>query len=103
MEGTKNAEKAVDRTRRQAMGFIDKASSMGEDIVESVQDKGEEYWQKAKDTGQDILDEVNSRGQQGLKLVRSYVRTKPFQAVGIAVACGLILGFLWAPKKSVVK
>ena len=104
MENTKSAEKkiqdATERGRKQAVGFIDKASSLGEDLMESVQEKGEEYWEKAKTTCQDLLDEVATKGERRLKAVKIYTQRKPAQSIGMALLAGLILGFLWAPRKA---
>jgi len=54
---------------------------------------------KVRDTVSELPVTVTDEYQRAVTSTRSYVRHHPWQAVGIAVAIGTVIGFLLAPRR----
>ena len=71
-----SAESQVDRMSQTAHDAVDKAASVASSYAERFSSKGEELMQMQEDW---------------IGTAREYVREKPLQALGIAVAAGYLL------------
>jgi len=69
-------EERIERMSQSAHEAIDKAASVASDYASRVSAKGEE---------------LMSMPQDWAEAARDYVREKPFQALGIALAAGYLL------------
>ena len=77
MASTKQqADNGIDRMSQTAHDTIDRASQAAASAYERVSAKGEEFMQMHEDW---------------MEAAREYVREKPLQALGIAVAAGYLL------------
>lgn len=77
MASTKQqADTGIDRVSQTAHDTIDRASQVANSAYERVSAKGEEFMQMHEDW---------------IDAAREYVREKPLQALGIAVAAGYLL------------
>ena len=73
---TKSQDTNIDRMSQSAHDTIDRAASAASSAYERVSAKGEEFMQMHEDW---------------IDAAREYVREKPLQALGIAVAAGYLL------------
>lgn len=75
----RNQETHVDRLAQSAHDAVDRAASAASSVYDRVSDKGEELMQMPEDW---------------LDAARDYVRERPLQAIGMAVAAGYLLSVL---------
>ncbi|HEX9433819.1 MAG TPA: hypothetical protein VF936_13650 [Burkholderiales bacterium] len=75
-ETKRNAETNVDRLSQSAHDAVDKAASVASTYAERISSKGDELMQMQEDW---------------MESARDYVREKPLQALGIALAAGYLL------------
>ena len=75
-EAKRSTETNVDRLAQSAHEAVDKAASVASDYAERMSAKGEEWM---------------AMPQDWMETARDYVREKPFQALGIALAAGYLL------------
>jgi ElaB/YqjD/DUF883 family membrane-anchored ribosome-binding protein len=75
-ETKRNVETNVDRLSQSAHDAVDKAASVASSYAERFSSKGEELMQMQEDW---------------MDSARGYVREKPLQALGIALAAGYLL------------
>ncbi len=75
-ETKRNAETNVDRLSQSAHDAVDKAASVASTYAERFSSKGDELMQMQEDW---------------MESARDYVREKPLQALGIALAAGYLL------------
>ena len=75
-ETKRNAETNVDRLSQSAHDAVDKAASVASTYAERISSKGDELMQMREDW---------------MESARDYVREKPLQALGIALAAGYLL------------
>jgi ElaB/YqjD/DUF883 family membrane-anchored ribosome-binding protein len=73
---TRSADSQVDRMSQTAHEAVDKAASVAGTYADRFSSKGEELMQMQEDW---------------VEAAREYVREKPLQALGIAVAAGYLL------------
>ena len=73
---TKSQDTNIDRMSQSAHDTIDRAAQAASSAYERVSSKGEEFMQMHEDW---------------IDAAREYVREKPLQALGIAVAAGYLL------------
>jgi ElaB/YqjD/DUF883 family membrane-anchored ribosome-binding protein len=73
---TKSQDTNIDRVSQSAHDTIDRAAQAASSAYERVSAKGEEFMQMHEDW---------------IDAAREYVREKPLQALGIAVAAGYLL------------
>lgn len=97
-EGADHLREGVERMRRQGVDLIDRTLPAAEEALGKAKSKGDALWEKAKTKGQDLLDTVESDGQRVWSEVKGYVQKRPFQALGYAIAAGLIIGAVFSPK-----
>jgi ElaB/YqjD/DUF883 family membrane-anchored ribosome-binding protein len=77
MESTKRQnEDNIDRVSQSAHKAVDRAASVASDYAERISAKGEQ---------------LMSMHEDWLDTAREYVREKPFQALGIALAAGYLI------------
>jgi ElaB/YqjD/DUF883 family membrane-anchored ribosome-binding protein len=76
MESTKRNEDNIDRVSQSAHKAVDRAASVASDYAERISAKGEQ---------------LMSMHEDWLDTAREYVREKPFQALGIALAAGYLI------------
>jgi ElaB/YqjD/DUF883 family membrane-anchored ribosome-binding protein len=76
MATKQQTDNTVDRMSQSAHDTIDRAASVASSAYERVSSKGEEFMQMHEDW---------------IDAAREYVREKPLQALGIAVAAGYLL------------
>jgi ElaB/YqjD/DUF883 family membrane-anchored ribosome-binding protein len=76
MANTKAQDTGIDRMSQTAHDSIDRATQAASSAYERVTSKGEEFMQMHEDW---------------IDAAREYVREKPLQALGIAVAAGYLL------------
>jgi ElaB/YqjD/DUF883 family membrane-anchored ribosome-binding protein len=77
MESTKRQnEDNIDRVSQSAHKAVDRAASVASDYAERISAKGEQ---------------LMSMHEDWLDAAREYVREKPFQALGIALAAGYLI------------
>jgi ElaB/YqjD/DUF883 family membrane-anchored ribosome-binding protein len=77
MESTKRQnEDNIDRVSQSAHKAVDRAASVASDYAERISAKGEQ---------------LMSMHEDWLDTAREYVREKPFQAMGIALAAGYLI------------
>jgi len=72
-------DKQVDRLAQSAHDAVDRAASAASSVYERFSEKGEELMQMPEDW---------------LDAARDYVRERPLQAIGMAVAAGYLLSVL---------
>ncbi|TMH29832.1 MAG: hypothetical protein E6H63_06105 [Betaproteobacteria bacterium] len=70
------SEDRIERMSQSAHEAVDKAASVASDYAERMSAKGEEWM---------------AMPQDWMETARDYVREKPFQALGIALAAGYLL------------
>jgi ElaB/YqjD/DUF883 family membrane-anchored ribosome-binding protein len=70
------SDERIERMSQSAHGAIDKAASVASDYAGRMSAKGEEWM---------------AMPQDWMETARDYVREKPFQALGIALAAGYLL------------
>jgi ElaB/YqjD/DUF883 family membrane-anchored ribosome-binding protein len=75
-ETKRNVETNVDRLSQSAHDAVDKAASVASTYAERFSSKGDELMQMQEDW---------------MESARDYVREKPLQALGIALAAGYLL------------
>jgi ElaB/YqjD/DUF883 family membrane-anchored ribosome-binding protein len=75
-ETKRNVETNVDRLSQSAHDAVDKAASVASTYAERFSSKGDELMQMQQDW---------------MESARDYVREKPLQALGIALAAGYLL------------
>jgi ElaB/YqjD/DUF883 family membrane-anchored ribosome-binding protein len=75
-ETKRNVETNVDRLSQSAHDAVDKAASVASSYAERFSSKGDELMQMQEDW---------------MESARDYVREKPLQALGIALAAGYLL------------
>jgi ElaB/YqjD/DUF883 family membrane-anchored ribosome-binding protein len=78
-ETKRNVETNVDRLSQSAHDAVDKAASVASSYAERFSSKGDELMQMQEDW---------------IDSARDYVREKPLQALGIALAAGYLLHML---------
>jgi ElaB/YqjD/DUF883 family membrane-anchored ribosome-binding protein len=78
-ETKRNVETNVDRLSQSAHDAVDKAASVASSYAERFSSKGDELMQMQEDW---------------IDSARDYVREKPLQALGIALATGYLLHML---------
>lgn len=76
MATKQQTENSIDRVSQSAHDTIDRAAQAASSAYERVSSKGEEFMQMHEDW---------------IETAREYVREKPLQALGIAVAAGYLL------------
>jgi ElaB/YqjD/DUF883 family membrane-anchored ribosome-binding protein len=75
----RSTEGGVDRLSQSAHQAVDKAAAMASQYAERFSDKGEELMQMHEDW---------------MQTARDYIRERPFQAMGMALAAGYLLSIL---------
>ena len=75
----RSQDNQVDRLAQSAHDAVDRAASAASSVYERFSDKGEEFMQMPQDW---------------MEAAREYVRERPLQAIGIAVAAGYLLSVL---------
>ena len=72
----RNTESNIDRMSQSAHQAVDKAASMASSYADRIGTKGEQFMEMHEDW---------------MEAARDYVREKPLQALGIALAAGYLL------------
>ena len=72
----RNTETNIDRMSQSAHQAVDKAASMASSYADRIGSKGEQFMEMHEDW---------------METARDYVREKPLQALGIALAAGYLL------------
>jgi ElaB/YqjD/DUF883 family membrane-anchored ribosome-binding protein len=79
---------------RDAEGLLRATAAQGGEKIQEVRSKAEESVRQAKDRLAGIEKEALDRAQALAGDTHEFVRTRPWQAVGIAAGIGLVLGLL---------
>ncbi len=70
--------------------MADEAKEQAQDFTQKARAAGAAAWDRAKNTYQQASD----KAVQGAKVTDRAIRENPYQSLGVAFACGLLLGFL---------
>lgn len=76
---TKEGEKAKERVRN---------------IADEALRKGRENWSDLRERGQDMLESARERSSEALEDAQEWVKSYPFQAIGLGVLVGFVVGAL---------
>ena len=79
---------------RDAEGLLRATAAHGGEKLQEVRDRAEESVRQAKDRLAGLEQEALQRAEALAGEAHEFVRTKPWQAVGIAAGIGLVLGLL---------
>ncbi len=81
--GLHNVEELL---REAASNTGDKATELRESALASLK--------RARETLMDVQDEVVERSRKAIRVTDDYVHDNPWQALGVAVAAGFVIGLL---------
>lgn len=70
--------------------MADEAKEQAQDFTQRARAAGAAAWDRAKAT----YAQASDKAVQGAKVTDRAIRENPYQSLGIAFACGLLLGFL---------
>jgi ElaB/YqjD/DUF883 family membrane-anchored ribosome-binding protein len=79
---------------RDAEGLLRATAAQGGDKIQEVRTRAEESVRQAKDRLAGMEQEALQRAEALANDANEFVRTKPWQAVGVAAGIGLLLGLL---------
>ncbi len=69
-------------------------ANQGGEHISSVRARVEERVTRAKEELNELGDDAFARGEAAVKATEDYVRTHPWQSIGIAAGLGLLIGLL---------
>jgi ElaB/YqjD/DUF883 family membrane-anchored ribosome-binding protein len=92
--GPEEAEAIKSQAQRAARRLEDKVKDLGESVTAAVA--------TATDQAKDLYAHAAQRYDDAAAQIDPFVRERPYTAIGIAAAAGLLVGLLWAGRGSKV-